>query len=75
MTETEQRKEEKRAFKKRPAEYLEAQSHLGHILPSEACNLIYHGIMAVCVGPALPRFDTCLCIGYEKKRRQRNGPK
>jgi hypothetical protein len=57
----------------RPAEYLEATSQIWVILPNEACDLHYIGIVAVRGGPALPRLDTCLRIGDDEIRPQWNG--
>ena len=74
-TKAEKREKDRRAYDQRPAEHLEAHSCLGEALPNEACDLIDHGILAFRVGPALPRFDTRLCIERDVKRRQRNGPK
>jgi len=57
-TKAEQREKDKRACDRRPTGHLETHSHLGDILPNEACDLIDHGILAMRVGPALPRFET-----------------
>jgi len=70
-----QREKDKRACDKRPAEHLQFHSHLRVILPSDAWDLRDHRIVSMRVGPALPRVETLLSIGHNKKRRYRNGRK
>ena len=72
---TEECKKDKSARDQRPAEHLEAVSSNGDTLPDKSCDLGDRGRVAVRVGPAFPRCDTFLRIGYEDIRPQRNCPK
>ena len=71
----EQREKDKCTCDQRPAVYLDAHSRLGDILPNRTWDLLDHGIVAVRVGPTLPRYDTRRCIGHDKKCRQWDGGK
>ena len=63
------------ACDKQPAKHLEVDSRQGVIPPIESCDLFDLGKVAVCVSPALPRYDTRLRIGHDEICPQRNGRK
>ena len=66
---------DKSARDQRPAEYPKANSQIWVVLPNDARDLVDLGIVTVHISPAFPRLDTCLRIGHDEIRPQRNGPK
>ena len=70
----EEPEKDKRARDKRPAEHLEADSHLWVFLPNDAWDLVDRVIVAVRVGPAFPRCNAHLRRADDDIRPQKNGP-
>jgi len=73
-TKAKQREKEKRACDQRPAKQLEVEGHDRIIPPTQACELLDVGIVAMHASPALPRYDTHLRNDHDVIRAQWNGP-
>jgi hypothetical protein len=68
-----ERKKDKCARDKQPAEHLKAVGQIWLILPNKGRELGDRGIVGVYLGP-VPRYDITLCSEHDEINPQRNGP-